>query len=114
MDNGQDGQDTYVLDQERWRELHPYSALDCNLWLKVLVASDTGDKPEAHLACETIASLTKAAFALVKAIGSPDPNAGLTQAAVDWRAVREMGRTWEYITPDMPEPKGLKRDVAGK
>jgi hypothetical protein len=32
--------------------------------------------------------------------------------AVDWRTVREIGRTWELITPDTPEPAGLKRDAA--
>jgi hypothetical protein len=35
-------------------------------------------------------------------------------AAVDWRAMREMGRTWEIITPDTPEPRGPKKDPAPK
>lgn len=30
--------------------------------------------------------------------------------SVDFRAVREMGRTWDYVTPDTPEPKGIKKD----
>jgi hypothetical protein len=42
------------------------------------------------------------------------PHLEFGYAVVDWRAVREMGRTWELIAPDTPEPPGLKRDVAGK
>lgn len=42
------------------------------------------------------------------------PHLEFGYAPVDWRAVREMGTTWEYITPDMPEPQGLKRDATGK
>jgi len=38
------------------------------------------------------------------------PHLELAYAPVDFRAVREMGRTWQRITPDTPEPKGLKRD----
>jgi glutathione S-transferase len=41
------------------------------------------------------------------------PHLEFGYAAVDWRSVREMGRTWEIITPDTPEPKGLKKDPPG-
>lgn len=34
--------------------------------------------------------------------------------SVDFRAVREMGRTWDYINPEMPEPEGLERDPQPK
>ncbi len=44
----------------------------------------------------------------------PTPHLEFGYAAVDWRQVREMGRTWEIITPDTPEPRGLKKDPAGK
>jgi len=49
-----------------------------------------------------------------KGESQPTPQLEFGYAAVDWRSVREMGRTWEYITPEMPEPMGLKRDTAGK
>lgn len=42
------------------------------------------------------------------------PHLEVAYAPVDWRSVREMGRTWETVTPDAPEPKGLKRDPAPK
>ncbi len=29
--------------------------------------------------------------------------------SVDWSAMREMGRTWQNVTPDTPSPKGLKK-----
>ena len=50
-----------------------------------------------------------------QALGAPQatPQLELSYAAVDFRSVREMGRTWETITPDTPEPKGLKKDPGG-
>jgi hypothetical protein len=49
-----------------------------------------------------------------EAKGAPQatPQLEFSYAAVDFRSVREMGRTWEIITPETPEPKGLKRDPA--
>jgi len=49
------------------------------------------------------------------ASGAPQPTPYLefSYAAVDFRPVREMGRTWEIIKPDTPEPKGLKKDPGG-
>jgi hypothetical protein len=44
----------------------------------------------------------------------PTPHLEFGYAAVDWRAMREMGRTWEIITPDTPEPRGLKKDAQPK
>jgi transposase len=48
--------------------------------------------------------------------GEPLPTTHLEfgYAAVDWRPYREMGRTWDTITPDTPEPRGLKKDPMGK
>lgn len=34
--------------------------------------------------------------------------------SVDFRAMREMGRTWDFITPETPEPKGIKKDPKPK
>ncbi|MBX3442360.1 MAG: hypothetical protein KF774_08125 [Planctomyces sp.] len=34
------------------------------------------------------------------------------QPAADWDRVRENGETWRTITPDTPEPMGMKRDPA--
>jgi len=42
------------------------------------------------------------------------PQLEFAYAPVDFRAVREMGRTWETITPDTPEPSGMKRDPAAR
>jgi hypothetical protein len=42
------------------------------------------------------------------------PHLEFAYAAGDWHALREMGRTWETIKPDTPEPQGLKRDPAPK
>lgn len=49
-----------------------------------------------------------------EAHGAPQstPHLEFGYAAVDFRPVREMGRTWEIIKPDTPEPKGLKKDPA--
>jgi len=49
-----------------------------------------------------------------KAGGEPQatPHLEFAYTAGDWRSVREMGRTWETITPETPEPKGLKKDPA--
>jgi hypothetical protein len=49
-----------------------------------------------------------------EAHGAPQstPHLEFSYAAVDFRSVREMGRTWEIIKPDTPEPKGLKIDPA--
>jgi hypothetical protein len=49
-----------------------------------------------------------------EASGAPQPTPHLEfgYAAADFRSVREMGRTWEIIKPDTPEPKGLKKDPA--
>jgi len=48
--------------------------------------------------------------------GEPHATAHLefSYAPVDFRSVREMGRTWETITPDTPEPTGMKKDPPGK
>jgi hypothetical protein len=50
------------------------------------------------------------------AAGDPQltPHLEFAYEPVDFRAVREMGRTWDSITPDTPEPKGLKRDLIPK
>ncbi|MBS0261943.1 MAG: hypothetical protein JSS02_08295 [Planctomycetes bacterium] len=40
----------------------------------------------------------------------PTPHLEFAYPTVDFRAFREMGKTWQTITPDTPEPKGLKRD----
>lgn len=47
--------------------------------------------------------------------GAPQPTPQLEfgYAAVDFRPVREMGRTWDIIKPDTPEPKGVKKDPGG-
>lgn len=42
------------------------------------------------------------------------PHLEFAYAPVDFRAVREMGRTWDTIIPDTPEPRGLKRDPPPK
>jgi hypothetical protein len=44
----------------------------------------------------------------------PTPHLEFAYEPVDFREVREMGRTWDTITPDTPEPKGLKRDPEPK
>jgi hypothetical protein len=51
-----------------------------------------------------------------KAGGEPQvtPHLEFAYQPGDWRSVREMGRTWDTITPDTPEPKGLKKDPAPK
>ena len=51
-----------------------------------------------------------------KAGGEPQatPQLEVAYTTGDWRSVREMGRTWETITPETPEPMGLKRDPAPK
>jgi hypothetical protein len=51
-----------------------------------------------------------------RAAGKPQatPHLEFAYSAVDFRALREMGRTWETITPDTPEPRGLKKDPPPK
>ena len=61
-----------ALDGERWREIRHESILIANLWLKVAIAAERGDRFEAHQACAVIAKLTKATFALVKTLGSTE------------------------------------------
>jgi hypothetical protein len=48
--------------------------------------------------------------------GKPEltPHLEFAYAPVDFRALREMGRTWDTITPDTPEPQGLKKDPMPK
>ena len=46
--------------------------------------------------------------------GQATPQLEFSYSAVDFTSVRELGRTWETITPDTPEPKGLKKDPAGQ
>jgi hypothetical protein len=47
-----------------------------------------------------------------KAAGEPQatPYLEFAYTAGDWRSLRELGRTWDTITPDTPEPDGLKKD----
>ena len=47
-----------------------------------------------------------------KAAGEPQvtPHLEFAYTAGDWRSLRELGRTWDTITPDTPEPDGLKKD----
>ncbi|MBI3864785.1 MAG: hypothetical protein HY290_23150 [Planctomycetia bacterium] len=42
----------------------------------------------------------------------PTPHLEFAYEAADFRTVREMGRTWDTITPETPEPRGMKRDPA--
>jgi hypothetical protein len=42
------------------------------------------------------------------------PHLEFAYQPVDFRSLREMGRTWQTITPDTPEPMGLKRDPEPK
>jgi len=44
--------------------------------------------------------------------GAPQstPQLEFSYAPVDFKSVREMGRTWDIIKPDTPEPKGFKKD----
>ena len=75
-----------VLDGERWKDIRHQSALIANLWLRVIVASETGDAAEAREACQLIAKLTKPAFAVVKEIGAPAPETPMAKSAREWRA----------------------------
>jgi hypothetical protein len=51
-----------------------------------------------------------------KSAGEPQttPHLEFAYTAGDWKNVREMGRTWDTITPETPEPSGLKSDPAPK
>jgi hypothetical protein len=42
------------------------------------------------------------------------PQLEFSYAPVDFRSVREMGRTWETIAPNTPEPTGMKKDPPPK
>lgn len=44
----------------------------------------------------------------------PTPHLEFAYASIDFRPVREMGRTWDTITPETPEPKGMKKDPVPK
>ncbi len=41
----------------------------------------------------------------------PTPHLEFGYQPVDFREMREMGRTWQSTPPDTPEPKGLKKDA---
>jgi hypothetical protein len=58
----------------------------------------------------------EAAMRSRKAAGEPQatPHLEFAYTAGDWSAMREIGRTWNTVTPDTPEPQGLKRDAAPK
>jgi hypothetical protein len=51
-----------------------------------------------------------------RASGKPEATSQLelSYQPIDFRAVREMGKTWDTITPDTPEPRGMKKDPPPK
>jgi len=57
-----------------------------------------------------------AAMHSLAAGGKPEqtPQLEFSYQPVDFGSVREMGRTWQTITPDTPEPRGLKEDPEPK
>lgn len=59
-----------ALDDNRYREIQHEALLGANLWLSLCLAAERGDKSATDEACRQIAILTKATFALVKALGS--------------------------------------------
>lgn len=58
-----------VLDDQRFREIQRESILIAGLWLSLALAAERHDKADCNHAGESIARLTKATFAMVKALG---------------------------------------------
>ena len=77
---------TDALDANRYRELVHEACLGANLWMSLVLAAERGDKAACNHACEQIRTLTAATFRLVKAIGSPDPEAELSPAMKEAKA----------------------------
>lgn len=63
-----------ALDANRYREIGHESILACNLWLSLNLACERGDKAATLHAAEQIAILTRSTLALVKRLGSADPD----------------------------------------
>lgn len=61
---------TEVLDDQRFKEIQRESILIAGLWLSLALAAERHDKADCNHAGESIARLTKATFAMVKALGT--------------------------------------------
>jgi hypothetical protein len=59
-----------ALDVARFDELARLAELASSYWRSVALAADRGDAHTAILHCHQLAAVTKAAFALARAIGS--------------------------------------------
>ena len=63
-----------ALDLTRYDELRRQADLGVNLWSSLLLAAERGDDAVIKLNCEQIRILTRTAFALVKRLGSEEPD----------------------------------------
>ena len=63
-----------ALDLLRYDELRKQADLGVNLWHSLLLAAERGDDPVINRNCEQIRILTRTTFALVKRLGSEEPD----------------------------------------
>lgn len=63
-----------ALDLTRYEELVRNADLGVNLWSSLLLAAERGDDAVVRLNCEQIRILTRTTFALVKRLGSEEPD----------------------------------------
>jgi hypothetical protein len=63
-----------ALDLTRYDELARNADLGVNLWASLKLAAERGDDAVIKLNCQQIQALTRAAFALVKRLGSEEPD----------------------------------------
>lgn len=60
------------LDRRRFDEIRHKAMLGANLWLRLAIAGEAGDRTDAWRACQNIQELTKQVFKLVKQLGEDE------------------------------------------